>query len=413
MFQIAFNLAEGMMPFNKFHVLVKCVRENNVHLISGKDDHRAAEEYVRYIADSIRERLALLLCYSNAFSILSDGSEARKTWMEKEPVYYCIALQHCNGGVDADSLKTSIDDIFQTNLQTSNEEKNAILEKKFERNLVSATAGGASVNSGKYNGVLTQMKGTRGWLVNIHCVAHRAELSLKDHLFEVDEFKKLDDTMVGLYYVFRKSGKLKRSVKQKAKALGVDAYVLPKVTGTRFVGHRLNAVKVLLHNWTVYSVTFKNEIDERKHSDPVRSKLIGYLKVLDDFQMRCSAVLSKKILSMCSHLQYQFEEGKILAFEIPEKIDFGIDNLQELIDEYNKGDEGDHLAGVIAPAEAKTFGFCVLRTDESGNEVMIQNLPKAGQLRKKFCNREFTEIEYGVLKNISSTKKKVKNIAIN
>ena len=260
-------------------------------------------------------------------------------------------------------MKTSIDDIFQTNLQTSNEEKNAILEKKFERTLVSATADGASVNFGKYNGVLTQMKETRGWLVNIHCVAHRAELSLKDHLPEVDEFKKFDDTMVGLYYVLRKSGKLKRSVKQKATALGVDAYVLPKVTWTRFVGHMLNAVKVLLHNWTVYSVTFKNEIDERKHSDPVRSKLIGYLKVLDDFQMRCSAVLFKKILSMCSHLQYQFEEGKMLAFEIPEKIDCVIDNLQELIDEYNKDDEGDHLAGVIAPAETKTFGFCVLRTD--------------------------------------------------
>ena len=126
MFKIAFNLAEGMMPFNKFRVLVKCVRENNVHLISGKDDDRAAEEYVRYIADSIQERLAMLLCSSNAFSILSDGSEARKTGMEKElvfarvikggiPVYYCIALQDCNeyGGVDADSLKTSIEEIFK------------------------------------------------------------------------------------------------------------------------------------------------------------------------------------------------------------------------------------------------------------------------------------------------------------
>ena len=73
MFRIAYNLAEGMMPFNKLKVLVKCVRENNVQLISGKDDHRAAEEYVRYIADSIRERLALILCSANAFSLLSDG----------------------------------------------------------------------------------------------------------------------------------------------------------------------------------------------------------------------------------------------------------------------------------------------------------------------------------------------------
>ena len=143
MFKIAYNLAEGMLPFSKFRVLVKCVRDNNVHLISGKDDHRAAEEYIRYIADSIRERLALILCSTNAFSILSDGSEARKTGMEKElvfvraikggiPVYYCIALQDCDqyGGVDADSLKTAIDAVFEENLKTENEDNNAKLKKK-------------------------------------------------------------------------------------------------------------------------------------------------------------------------------------------------------------------------------------------------------------------------------------------
>ena len=68
MFRLAHNLAEGM-PFNKFKVLVKCVLENDVHLISGKDDHSAAEEFVRYTADSIRERLAIILCSANAFSL--------------------------------------------------------------------------------------------------------------------------------------------------------------------------------------------------------------------------------------------------------------------------------------------------------------------------------------------------------
>ena len=42
---MVYNLAEGMMPLQKCRVLVKCVRDNTVHLISGKDDHRAAEEY--------------------------------------------------------------------------------------------------------------------------------------------------------------------------------------------------------------------------------------------------------------------------------------------------------------------------------------------------------------------------------
>ena len=78
-------------------------------------------------------------------------------------------------------------------------------------------------------------------------------------------------------------------MKNEARTLGIDAYVLPKVTGTRFVGHRLNAVKVLLHNWFALGRSYKKEISTRSHSDPVRSKLIGYLKELNDYRMRASA----------------------------------------------------------------------------------------------------------------------------
>ena len=96
-----------MMPFSKFHVLVKCLRHNDVKLVSGRDNHKAAEEYVEYIAEVIREKLALLISSSAAFSFLTDGSEARKTGLEKElvfvrlinegiPVYFCVGLQDCN-----------------------------------------------------------------------------------------------------------------------------------------------------------------------------------------------------------------------------------------------------------------------------------------------------------------------------
>ena len=104
MFQLAYNLAEGMMPFNKYKVFVKCLCDNKVNLISRKDDHRAVEKLIRYIAKSIGERLALPLCSANAFSVLSDGSEVRKTGMEKELVF----VRKVKGGIPK-----SIDDIFE------------------------------------------------------------------------------------------------------------------------------------------------------------------------------------------------------------------------------------------------------------------------------------------------------------
>ena len=53
-----------MLPFNKFKVLVKCLRDTKVKLISRRDDHRACEEYVSYLAESIREMLAIILSSS-------------------------------------------------------------------------------------------------------------------------------------------------------------------------------------------------------------------------------------------------------------------------------------------------------------------------------------------------------------
>jgi hypothetical protein len=60
----------------------------------------------------------------------------------------------------------------------------------YKGKLVSFTADGASVNTGKYNGVLTQLKRNRPWLLTIHCANHRIELAVKS-AFDIPEFALL------------------------------------------------------------------------------------------------------------------------------------------------------------------------------------------------------------------------------
>ena len=114
-----------------------------------------------------QDKLAVVLSSAKALNILTDGSEARKTGMERElvhvirggiPVYFCAALQDCNkyGGTDADSLKLAIDTAFDKDNGSIK-----ISEDTFLKRMVSSTADGASVNFGRYNGVLTQQKETR------------------------------------------------------------------------------------------------------------------------------------------------------------------------------------------------------------------------------------------------------------
>ena len=205
--EAAYSLAEGILPFNKFEVLVKCLRDNNVKLISGRDDNRACEEYVSYLAKSIRDKLTMILSSSKAYSI-SDGSETRTTGMEKElifvhvirgeiPIYFRSALQDRNefGGTDADSLKLAVDTAF--------DENNGLVklpQNTYKYRMISSTADGASVNFRKYSGLLTQQKQNCPWLITIHCVAHRAELALKDSLLKYKEFKEVDGLMTSVFY---------------------------------------------------------------------------------------------------------------------------------------------------------------------------------------------------------------------
>ena len=49
-----------------------------------------------------------------------------------------------------------------------------------ESSCIATTADGASVNFGKHTGVMVQLQEKIPWLIQIHCVAHRLELALKD-----------------------------------------------------------------------------------------------------------------------------------------------------------------------------------------------------------------------------------------
>lgn len=55
-------------------------------ILTGHQDTKAAREFIHFIAESVREKCAVILGSSNFMSILTDGSQARKTGSDKEMV---------------------------------------------------------------------------------------------------------------------------------------------------------------------------------------------------------------------------------------------------------------------------------------------------------------------------------------
>jgi hypothetical protein len=299
-------------------------------LVSGCNNSKAAKKFVHELAVVIRQKLAEKLgsCF---FSILTDGSQPRKTGQEKElvmarivdeglPKYYVVGLIDMDnyGNANSDNLKKAIDNLFLVQLN--------LPEDAFIHQMISATSDGASVNTGCNNGLFIQLQQNQNWLVTIHCVSHRLELALKDCLLKDNRFKEMKDFMVILYYHFKKSGKLKRQFKELAKAMNVTIYAFPKVHGTRFINHVRRGLENLLNNWPVLKECIENTVESRDFNC-TRAKLQGILKKLKNFKFLACCAAIKSLLDGIAGLSLALEQGDLQFFYLPYLVDITMDSL--------------------------------------------------------------------------------------
>ena len=340
-----------------------------------------------------------------AFSVLSDGSQARKTGSEKEivlvrvlkdgsPTYFCVALQDMDeyGDTTAENLKLSIDDAFKKKIK--------ITDDVYKSSLVCATADGASVNTGVYNGLLTRLQNDdRERMLKVHCTSHRVELAFKDTLLKFDDFTKVREFMILLYYQFKRSGRLKRQFKATAEAMSVQVYTFTKVHGTRFVNHQRLGLQRLLHNWIVLITTLENVLaNAGGKAAATNAKLRGILTKLKDFRFLAKCCLYKKILDIYAILSLKFEKNEIHCFEIIPAVEKTKNSLEELLSgEAPPTSDLASAAGIILKPfvvgdAAPDAGF----SNESGIEsnTITQTLLQNGHMRRKKQNREYSDISY-------------------
>ena len=154
-----------------------------------------------------------------------------------EPVTFAVTLAEMRqfGGGDAASLERAFKDALDVVMPIPN----------WRSRLISATADGASVNFGELTGFLARIAAEIPWLVKSHCANHRVELAFKD-VFESSVFNSLDELYIGIFSFLKNSGKARSILEEEAVKMGISYYQLPKLTSTRFVGHRRKSFKAYL-----------------------------------------------------------------------------------------------------------------------------------------------------------------------
>ena len=281
------------------------------------------------------------------------------------------------GGTDAESLKCAIDNIFDMDKGVY-----PLTNENYRTKLVSVTADGASVNTGRLSGLMTRLGEEREWLVKIHCINHRVELAVKDALVD-SVFKEIDSFYLTNFYLMRGSGKIKSEVEKACGVLKIQHYTLPKMSGTRFVGHRRRALTNLLSTWPAFIMAYENVEADRKTQPQTKAKIQGLLKNFKSYRYITLACCYLDLLEKIVPASKVFEGELLLPFEI----DSAIKTSETYLKEYSEGktDEND--------IDSHLHRYFLVPSDD-GSYDLKGYFDSPGDQLKLLVNRKQVEINF-------------------
>ena len=181
-------------------------------------------------------------------------------------------------------------------------------------------------------------------MIKIHCVNHFVEFAIKEALAET-EFSKVEDFYYSKTFLLKNSGKIISKIKSAANVLNIQHYQLPKLTGTRFVGHQRAAFKCLLDTWPAMKLAFENIIADPKTRQETKTKVKGLLKKLNLYRFMSLVTCYLDILEIVTPISKLFEAERLLPFEVQPLVSETIANIDDCI---NASIDDDLLVSYLA-----------------------------------------------------------------
>ena len=309
LFDVGYYIAKQGRPLTDFESLISLEKMHGVNFLgTSYENWKACRNFLLSISDyffekNVRDKIS----GSNFITIMFDGitdsavSEQEVIFLlyfdpdELEPRMSFFYLQQLHGGQDADILKDAIEDAFKKNEMTDAIQK-----------IVFFGSNGTNANSELKTGLITKLKDDISWIQFIWCVFHRLELSMKDALKEF--MKPVDDSLVHLYYLFKKSSKKLSQLKSLLTDLESvydfeSKSIKPeKSSGTRWLDHKIRAMKKLIDKFGVYAKQIECSIEQAAKS-----------KDKATLQGKFTAMKSSDVLLRSAFLSDILELAKIIS----------------------------------------------------------------------------------------------------
>ena len=246
LFRTCHGLAMHNRPYTDYTWLSELDETKGLSLGKTYRTTEYAKVFTHFIADVERKKVTNQINNAQFVTVLSDGS-TDSSITEQEMFF----VRTCSAGRISVSF-AGIKQVEKGNAQAihaalkhtiTSSEFLGIPWDNFTSKLVGLGCDGASVMLGHKNGLVALLKQSQPSLVEVHCFAHKLELSFKDAVKKSPLYEKTVVTLLmGLYYFYRNSPLNRSMLKRSFDALGKKVYLPTRVGGTRWVGHLLRAL---------------------------------------------------------------------------------------------------------------------------------------------------------------------------
>eukprot|EP00063_Salmo_salar_P020903 XP_013995738.1 PREDICTED: zinc finger protein 862-like [Salmo salar] len=180
-------------------------------------NEKQAKEFMHHIAEVERSNIRENLKNPTFLSIMSDGST--DTSVKDEELVY---VRFCHKG-KIELKFVGIKSVEKADGAHISNAISAIMEgvcDEWRSKLVALGTDGAAVMTGAKNGVVSRLKGDRAYIIGIHCMAHRLQLTFSDAIRSNVMFQKVEDLLSGLYTFYHTSPLNRVNLVNSFQALG-------------------------------------------------------------------------------------------------------------------------------------------------------------------------------------------------
>ena len=212
LFRTSHALAKKNRPFSDFNWMTVLDQLKGLHVGDTYRNDKLCRQFVRAISEVELRKLKIEIEETKFLTVISDGS-TDVSIKENEAVYLrwstqgvaktrFLSMQHTKKA-DAQGIMGAIKDSFKT---LHCDDTSSTTVSNYSRKVIAFAADGASVNTGKLNGVIAKMRDEwNSSIVMVQCLAHRLELTMKDTFKKDKDHKKFVALLSNLHSFYHKS----------------------------------------------------------------------------------------------------------------------------------------------------------------------------------------------------------------